>query len=91
MAKSQGQSASDRTAAAIEGPETAERATTVALIPTPLPRCRRGKTSLAMEVLTLMIMAAPRPCTALETMSISRLWEKVQRADAAVNTATPER
>ena len=91
MAKSQGHGATDRMPAAIDGPETADKATTVALILTPLPRCRFGNTSLAMEVLTLIIIDAPRPWNAREAISIGRLCESVQNTDATVNTATPPR
>ena len=91
IANSHGQDATDSMAAAIEGPETADRATTVALRLTPFPRCRLGKTSLAMEVLTLIIIEAPRPWNAREAISIGRLCESVQNTDATVKTATPPR
>ena len=71
MANSQGHGAMASMAADSDGPATDAIATTVALRPTPSPRCRRGYINFTTEVLTLIIIAAPIPWNMRDMTSIT--------------------
>ena len=91
MAKSHGQEATERIAAANVGPATEAIATTVALSPTPFPKWRLGYMIRTSEVFTLIIMAAPTPWKRRATTSSGKVGVRAQNNEPAVKTATPHR
>ncbi|MDT4848790.1 hypothetical protein FQZ97_828910 [compost metagenome] len=91
MAKSHGHDATDKIAAATEGPATDEVATTSELMAMPRPSCAEGNVSRTSAALTLMIPAAPSPCSARDAISVASELAKVAASDDTVNTAMPTR
>ena len=89
IANSQCQDATDRIAAATDGPDAEDVATTRAMKPMPRPSWERGNTKRISAPLTLMMPAAPRPCTMRAVTSIGSEADSAQINEAAVNTASP--
>jgi hypothetical protein len=57
--------------------------------PTPRPSWERGNTKRIRAVFTLMMPAAPKPCTMRATTSIGSVAETAQMNEAMVNTTSP--
>jgi hypothetical protein len=91
MAKSHGHEATDRMAAATDGPATEEVATTSELMAMPLPSCDDGYVSRTSAAFTLMMPAAPRPWNARAAISVPSELAKVAASEDSVNTAMPTR
>ncbi len=91
MAKSHGHEATDRMAAATEGPATEDVATTIELMAMPRPSSAEGKVSRTSAAFTLMMPAAPRPWKVRAAIKVPSELAKVAPMDATVNTAMPTR
>ncbi len=79
-----------RIAAATVGPIAAATATAKALIPMARPNIRCGYVKRTNAEFTLMIPAAPRPCTTRAILRVPRVGARAHASDAAVNTPMPQ-
>ena len=83
-ANSQGQDATDRIAAATDGPAAEDPATTRALKPMPRPSEARGKMKRTSAPFTLMMPAPPKPCSTRPMTSTGSDGASAQISEAAV-------
>ena len=80
-----------RMAAATVGPAIEDVATTRELSAMPLPSSARGNVRRTSAAFTLMMPAAPSPCSARAATSVDNEDESIAPTDAAVNSAMPTR
>ena len=88
-AKSQGQFATARIAAPMEGPAAPPSATVTATAPMIVPSSRCGKVKRISATVSDMMAPPPSPCRNRAPASQGKDGDRAQSPEASVNTTTP--